>query len=41
MDHRVVALPDTRPYLVTRRLILENQESPIHFISGARFSLAK
>lgn len=28
-------LPDIKPYLVTRRLIPENQENPIHFISAA------
>nr|WP_295975239.1 sulfite oxidase [uncultured Bacillus sp.] len=28
-------LPDIKPYLVTRRLIPENQENPIHFISTA------
>ncbi|AIQ13775.1 sulfite oxidase [Paenibacillus durus] len=28
-------LPDIKPYLVTRRLIPENQEAPIHFISAA------
>ncbi|MFB6367287.1 sulfite oxidase [Paenibacillus elgii] len=27
-------MPDVKPYLVARRLIPENQESPIHFISA-------
>lgn len=37
IDQGVVALhlPEIKPYLVTRSLIPENQENPIHFISAA------